>query len=244
MHEGSLTPGAPPVAAPRRRRPRVSGRHALAFAVAALGVAIGGFIIGARGGRIHVPLITVGVRAPEFRAHTLDVIPATRTLKDYDGEVVLLNLWATWCGPCEAEMPSLERLHHELSPRGLKVVAVSVDDPGNEDRVRDFASRYHLTFDVLNEGSGKIESDYQSQGIPSTYLIDRDGVIRMKVLGARDWNEGETRRQVERVLDGVTRGRASPQSRAEPNGQRGGGAVANAHSAIGGRAPAGGAARR
>jgi peroxiredoxin len=99
-------------------------------------------------------------------------------------------------------MPSLEQLHHDLSPRGLHVVAVAVDDPGYEDRVRAFVTTYRLTFEILSEGSGKIEADYQSRGIPSTYLIDRDGVVRMKVLGAADWGAPDVRRRIEAVLRG------------------------------------------
>ena len=65
--------------------------------------------------------------------------PKAKTLADYKGDVVLLNIWATWCAPCRAEMPSIERLHREFGPRGLKIVAVSVDDPGQQKTVRDFA---------------------------------------------------------------------------------------------------------
>jgi peroxiredoxin len=80
------------------------------------------------------------------------------------------------------------------------VVAVSVDDPGNEDRIRRFVAEHALSFEVLNEGSGRIETDYQSPGIPSTFLIDRDGVIRQKVMGATDWSAPERREAVARLL--------------------------------------------
>lgn len=180
----------------------MTARQAVAFTIAAVGVAIGGYSIGARGVRLNVPQIAAGAAAPEFHgAVTLDVPPRSRLLADYRGEVVLLNLWATWCGPCQVEMPSIEALHRRLGPRGLRVVAVSVDDPGNEDRIRSFVASHGLTFDVLNEGSGRIENDYQSPGIPATFLIDRAGVIRLRVTGATDWDTPERRAQVEAVLD-------------------------------------------
>ncbi|MEP7344666.1 MAG: TlpA disulfide reductase family protein [Gemmatimonadaceae bacterium] len=179
----------------------MTARQLLALGVAAAGVAIGGFTIGARGGRFVVPMVTVGAAAPEFRGVTLNTSPQPRSIADYRGKVVLLNLWATWCGPCEVEMPSIEALHRRLGSQGLHVVAVSVDDPGNEDRIRAFVAKRGLTFEILNEGSGKIENDYQSPGIPSTFLIDRRGVIRMKVLGAADWDAPDRRAAIQAVLD-------------------------------------------
>ena len=141
-----------------------------------------------------------GAPAPGFRAVTLDPVPRAKTLADYKGEVVLLNLWATWCKPCEWEMPSLQALHESYAASGLKVVAVAVDDPGFEQRVRDFISERNLTFEVLSEGSGKIEADYQTRGIPATYLIGRDGLIRKRVAGASDWNTPANRALVAQLL--------------------------------------------
>ncbi|HEX9564017.1 MAG TPA: TlpA disulfide reductase family protein [Gemmatimonadaceae bacterium] len=141
-----------------------------------------------------------GAPAPDFRAVTLDVPPVPKSVADYRGEVVLLNLWATWCGPCEWEMPGIQALYESFGPSGLHVVAVAVDDPGFEQRVRDFVTRHRLTFEVLSEGSGKIEADYQALGIPATYLIGRDGIIRKRVAGASDWNSAANRALVAQLL--------------------------------------------
>jgi peroxiredoxin len=149
-----------------------------------------------------------GSPAPAFRAVTLDARPVAKSLADYQGEVVLLNLWATWCKPCEWEMPSLQALHESYAASGLKVVAVAVDDPGFEQRVRDFIRERNLTFEVLSEGSGKIEADYQTHGIPATYLIGRDGLIRKRVAGASDWNTDANRALVAQLL-GITEPDAS-----------------------------------
>ena len=144
--------------------------------------------------------VSPGAPAPDFRAVTLDSQPVARSIADYRGQVVLLNLWATWCGPCEWEMPAIEALHRDFGPAGLKVIAVAVDDPGFEQRVRDFVARKGLTFEILSEGSGKIEQDYEARGIPATYLIGRDGLIRKRVAGATDWNSAANRALVSQLL--------------------------------------------
>lgn len=130
-----------------------------------------------------------GSKAPAFAATT--VTPgktATKSISDYRGQVVLLNLWATWCGPCKQEMPGIQALHESLGPQGLRVVAISVDDPQFGDAIRTFVAEHKLTFEILHEGSGKIEHDYQTSGIPETFLIGKDGVIRKRVIGAAQWN--------------------------------------------------------
>jgi cytochrome c biogenesis protein CcmG/thiol:disulfide interchange protein DsbE len=144
--------------------------------------------------------VAPGAAAPDFRAVTLGAQPLARGIADYRGQVVLLNLWATWCGPCELEMPSIQALHNDFASAGLKVVAIAVDDPGFEQRIRDFVARKGLTFEVLHEGSGKVESDYEARGIPATYLIGRDGVIRKRVAGASDWNSPANRALVAQLL--------------------------------------------
>ena len=144
--------------------------------------------------------VSPGSSAPDFRAVTLDAHPVAKSMADYRGQVVLLNLWATWCGPCEWEMPSIQELHNDFAASGLKVVAVAVDDPGFEQRVREFVARKGLSFEILSEGSGRIESDYQARGIPATYLIGRDGLIRKRVAGASDWNSPANRALVAQLL--------------------------------------------
>lgn len=153
-----------------------------------------------------VSRVSPGSPAPDFRAVTLDAVPVARGIASYRGQVVLLNLWATWCGPCEWEMPSIQALHDDFAAAGLKVVAVAVDDPGFEQRVRDFVKRKGLTFEVLSEGTGRIEADYEARGIPATYLIGRDGLIRKRVAGASDWNSPANRALVAQLLGVATPG--------------------------------------
>ena len=133
--------------------------------------------------------VAPGSKAPEFHATTMTPgSTQTKSISDYRGQVVLLNLWATWCGPCKQEMPGIQALHEALGPQGLRVVAVSVDDPGLDDAIGSFVAEHKLTFEILHEGSGKIEHDYQTSGIPETFLIGKDGVIRKRVIGAAAWN--------------------------------------------------------
>lgn len=134
--------------------------------------------------------VEAGSAAPPFTARTVDAGAPIRekTLADYKGQVVVLNLWATWCGPCRYEMPSLEKLEHDLGPKGLKIVAVSVDNPGMESAIRDFRKELGLTFEILYAPDGKIRDDYQATGFPETFIIGRDGVIRKRVIAATDWS--------------------------------------------------------
>lgn len=144
--------------------------------------------------------VTVGTKAPDFRARTLDTPPAVRTLADYRGDVVLLNVWATWCGPCRVEMPSMQRLHEEFAGQGLHVVAVSIDQPGFEQAIRDFTREYGLTFDILYDPDGGITTAYQTTGVPYSFVIDRSGTIRKTVLGATDWSSQGNRALVRSLL--------------------------------------------
>jgi peroxiredoxin len=132
--------------------------------------------------------VTVGSKAPDFRAVAVDGAPVTKTIADYKGQVVLLNVWATWCLPCRTEMPSIQALHDRFGARGLKVVAVSVDNNGFADEIRKFRDEYGLTFEILHDASGKIKRDYHTTGVPETFVIGRDGVIRKKVIAAADWD--------------------------------------------------------
>jgi cytochrome c biogenesis protein CcmG, thiol:disulfide interchange protein DsbE len=145
--------------------------------------------------------VGVGVEAPGFTAQTVENTPRTKTLSDYRGQVVLLNLWATWCIPCRTEMPSIEALYKALGPKGLKVVAVSVDDEGMQDKIRAFAQEYGLTFELLHDAAGVMQTIYRTTGIPETFVIGKDGVIRKKWVGADDWNSEANRRLLTQLLD-------------------------------------------
>jgi thiol-disulfide isomerase/thioredoxin len=174
------------------------GVVALVLIIVAVAAAAGRFFLAD-----ELAPVGLGAKAPGFEVMTLDSVPTKKTLDDYRGEVVLINIWATWCAPCRVEMPSIEQLHTAYSSKGLKVVAISVDDPGQDSLVRDFVKEYKLTFEVLHDPGGqegKVSRDYQTTGYPETVIIGRDGVIRRKFLGATNWNSPSNRALIERLL--------------------------------------------
>jgi peroxiredoxin len=123
----------------------------------------------------------VGIAAPDFPAVNLATGDTVR-LSDFHGQVLLVNLWATWCTPCEAEMPEIERLYQELGPEGLRVVAVSQDEDG-PDVVRAWVKKHNLTFDILHDRKGDVQHLYQAVGLPESFVIDRNGRIVKRVTG-------------------------------------------------------------
>jgi len=151
--------------------------------------------------------VSVGSAAPPMQASTVDGTKRMKTLADYKNKVVLLNVWATWCEPCRVEMPSIEKLHRTYGPQGLAVVAVSVDDAGMEDRVRDFAKELGLTFEILHDPSRTTSASYQITGYPETFIIARDGTIRKKVIGAADWSSEANRALIRELLGSATASR-------------------------------------
>ncbi len=149
--------------------------------------------------RSQVDLVGVGSRAPEFRAVNLRTAqPAS--LARYRGRVILLNVWATWCPPCRVEMPSLERLHQKLAGQDFEVVAVSIDD-GDSSRVMQFARELGLGFDILQDKDGAIQRTYQTTGVPESFVIDRDGIIIKKVIGAAEWDGPVNEVLIRKLID-------------------------------------------
>jgi cytochrome c biogenesis protein CcmG, thiol:disulfide interchange protein DsbE len=173
--------------------------------VAAIVVVLGGILfISTKLIGNEIFLVSIGSEAPNFKASTVDPVatpkPPTRTMADYRGSVVLLSVWATWCAPCVVEMPSIERLYKDYGPQGLKVVAISIDDPGTDSTIRTFVRQHALTFDILHDPTGAIEKEYQTTGVPETFVIGRDGVIRKKIIGASDWDSQGDRALISQLL--------------------------------------------
>jgi peroxiredoxin len=149
--------------------------------------------------RPQLNLIEVGSTAPDFKAVLL---PSGKpaTIEDYRGKVVLLNIWATWCPPCKIEMPSMERLHHKLAGTDFQLVAVSVDEEDSS-VVMKFVKEMGLSFQILHNRDGTIRQIYQTTGVPESFVIDRDGVIVKKVIGAADWDAPVNENLIRRMLD-------------------------------------------
>jgi peroxiredoxin len=139
----------------------------------------------------------VGFKAPAFTARNLK---GNRVqLADHKGKVVILNLWATWCGPCRVEMPGMENLYRRYRSEGLEILAVSLDK-GPSDKVQTFADEYQLSFPVLLDSEGQVESRYHTLTIPTTFVIDKKGMVVAEVDGAKHWESEETFEAIEYLL--------------------------------------------
>jgi cytochrome c biogenesis protein CcmG/thiol:disulfide interchange protein DsbE len=153
------------------------------------------------------PLET-GARAPAFQGRALD--GRRVSLEELRGRVVVLNVWATWCGPCVQELPALERLHRALAPEGLVVVGVNVDAAptllpgaaqGIDDRVAAFVEELGLTFPIWLDSERSIEKAYRITGLPTTFVIDRNGRIVRQDRGAVAWDEPPHSTQIREILE-------------------------------------------
>jgi cytochrome c biogenesis protein CcmG/thiol:disulfide interchange protein DsbE len=127
-------------------------------------------------------------RAPEFSRPGLNV--QIIDLARQHGKVVLLNFWATWCAPCQAEMPAFSRWQQEYGPRGLAVIGISMDD--SESPVKKVVGRLKLDYPIAM-GDAVLGNRYGALGLPLTYLIDRKGVVRAEYQGSADLKQVENR---------------------------------------------------
>ncbi len=139
----------------------------------------------------------INTPAPPFRL--IDLEGAAHSLTDYRGKVVFLNFWATWCGPCKVEMPAMEALYQTFRSQGLEILAVSVDQQGAA-ITRPFKEAMGLSFPILHDSDYQVGLQYGARTLPMTYVIDRNGIIRQRVFGARDWNSSEARILMHRLL--------------------------------------------
>ncbi len=139
----------------------------------------------------------IGFKAPNFTLKDLN--GRTVSLAALRGKVVMINFWATWCGPCKVEMPSMNNLYKDLKGTNFELVAISSDVQG-EKVVRPFVVQGRYTFPVLIDTSFKVNGDYGITGIPTTFIVDKDGVITHKILGPRDWDSPEARDLIRRIM--------------------------------------------
>ena len=122
-----------------------------------------------------------------------------RQLSDLRGQVVIVDFWASWCPPCVDEAPSLDALEQQIAPRGGTVLGVSIDD--DDSAYQSFLQMYHVDFPTFRDPSRKIETDYGTSMIPEAYVIDRNGKIDRKVVGAQDWTGPEMMAYMDSVLN-------------------------------------------
>jgi cytochrome c biogenesis protein CcmG/thiol:disulfide interchange protein DsbE len=128
----------------------------------------------------------IGMAAPDFTVQDSD---HSVTLSQFKGQVVVLNFWATWCPPCIEEMPSLVEMQRRMKPKGVTVLAVSIDV--DENAYHKFIKDHGVNMITVRDPEEKTAVLYGTHGWPETYIIDRNGVVRRKFIGAVDWTEPE-----------------------------------------------------
>ena len=129
--------------------------------------------------------VVAGARAPAFTLPKVGA-PGDVSMADLKGKVVLINFWATWCKPCEDEMPAMERLYRAVGQQGFELVAVSVDESGEP--VEAFRKRLGLSFPIVLDSTQEVAGRYQAFRFPETLLVGRDGVVVEKYIGPREWD--------------------------------------------------------
>lgn len=145
-----------------------------------------------------------GMPAPDFTFPGLD--GEKISLSDKRGLVVLINVWATWCPPCVEEMPSMEKLYKKFKGEKFEILAVSIDADGAK-AVASFMKKHRLTFPALLDPEGTIKTTYRVTGVPESFIVDKEGILVGKIIGARDWAAPEVfklfRDLIQRPLQGT-----------------------------------------
>jgi len=139
----------------------------------------------------------IGYLAPNFRLTNLkgeDV-----SVAGLAGKVLFINFWATWCTPCKAEMPSMELLYQDYKDKGFEMLAVSSDMEGAS-VVQPFVQELALSYPVLLDPDFHVDDKYLIQSVPTTILVDKNGVITHRMVGARNWDAPESRELIDKLL--------------------------------------------
>jgi peroxiredoxin len=129
--------------------------------------------------------VAIGDSAPNFSVPALP--SGSMDLKNYRGQVVVVNLWATWCPPCVEETPSLERFAEKMRDRGVIVLGISVDE--DQKTLQDFIQQNHISYPIGRDPERALSARYGTFQFPETYILDRRGLVAEKVVGATDWND-------------------------------------------------------
>jgi len=146
----------------------------------------------------EIPAPRQGFLAPNLTLNTPD--GETYTLSELRGQAVLVNLWATWCPPCRAEMPAIQKLYEEYKDQGFVVLAVNMTYQDDPFAILPFAEEHQLSFPILLEETGEVANKYELRSLPSSYFIDRTGMIREVVIGG-PMSEALLRTRIESILE-------------------------------------------
>ena len=142
--------------------------------------------------------VEVGAPAPGYRTVALN--GDSVSLAAQRGKVVLFNIWATWCHPCRDEIPELQELHTTYRDRGLELVGVSVDADGSDEAIRAFMKDFSMTYPVWRDPDERVMTRFLTVGVPATFLIDREGVLRWRKTGPIEPKDTSLIAAIERAL--------------------------------------------
>lgn len=142
-------------------------------------------------------IVKPGESAPNFQLR--DMNGQIVSLSDLRGKVVLVNFWATWCGPCRIEMPAMERLYRTYDRKDFEILAVSTDAQGVA-VTRPFQQENHLTFPILHDADFRVGLSYGARTLPMTFMVDRQGIVRQQIFGARDWEASEAHQLIQMLM--------------------------------------------
>jgi cytochrome c-type biogenesis protein len=126
--------------------------------------------------------VEVGQPAPTYAATSMS--GDSVSLAKMRGKVVLMNVWATWCGPCRKEIPELRAINAAYKDKGLELVGVSVDSDGSDEAIRAFLQEFKMDYTIWRDPNEGVSAIFRMAGVPATFLIDRQGVLRWKATGA------------------------------------------------------------
>ena len=177
------------------------GRHWTLFSLAVLVISAGWIAwtsvstSAPTGGKTPAP--RQGFLAPDFELTTTK--GETIRLSELAGRPVLVNIWASWCPPCKAEMPEMERIHQEYGPQGFTILAVNATNQDSLSSMAAFVDQEGLTFPILLDSDGSVTRKYQVQALPSSFFVGRDGTVRQVMIGG-PMSEAFLRSQVESLL--------------------------------------------
>lgn len=138
-----------------------------------------------------------GQSAPDFTL--TDMQGAKVSLSGLRGKVVILNFWATWCPPCREEMPSMEKLHQQFNDQGLVILAVNVEKDAAA--LKNFLQQNGYSFPVLQDKKSEVQNLYKVFRFPESFIIDRNGQVVQKVIGAIDWTSGPVIKLIKFMLE-------------------------------------------
>ena len=131
-------------------------------------------------------------KGPDFELN--DIEGVTHRLSDYRGKVLIINFWATWCPPCRAEMPSMQRAWEKLQQEDIVMLAIDVGE--DEDTIFQFTANYPVDFPLLMDRDSAVVTKWPVRGLPTTFVVDPQGRLVYRAIGGREWDDAELMAQV------------------------------------------------